>query len=88
MIEAGWRNDLLGLTAKGSDVRAFPASLLNDHICVPGTLVVHVDGTAFCTEASCEANSTGDSKRGASAHMRVMVCSVYFDICPLCTDHS
>ena len=61
-------------------------SVLSNHMC-PGTLVFHLDGTGWCSQAGCEIRSTGDVQHGASAHVRVMACSLYFNSCPACADH-
>jgi hypothetical protein len=52
-----------------------------------GTLIVHLDESAWCSEPGCAARTTGDATAAAKHHPAVVTCSSYFaEGCPACKD--
>jgi hypothetical protein len=52
-----------------------------------GTLVMHVDESAWCTEPKCDTRWSGDPSDATRRHPVVTSCSAYFvQDCPACRD--
>jgi len=52
-----------------------------------GTLIVHVDESAWCSEPGCATRWEGDASTAAKRHPVVVPCSTYFTQgCPACQD--
>jgi len=52
-----------------------------------GTLIVHVDESAWCSDPACLTRQNGDAAVATKRHVDVMSCMSYFaDGCPACQD--
>jgi len=52
-----------------------------------GTLIVHIDESAWCSDPNCITRQNGDANVAAQRHLDVMSCSAFFvEGCPACRD--
>ena len=53
----------------------------------PGTLVLHLDHSAWCSQPGCPTRETGDAQAARLRHATVATCSAFFaEGCPACRD--
>jgi hypothetical protein len=52
-----------------------------------GTLIVHLDESAWCSDPNCTTRQNGDAGVAARRHPDVVSCSAFFsEGCPACQD--